>query len=157
MSIGAQIRQMDAEAEAAARAEYEQSKPKEPLMDAGGRPTPAGWRKIGDLFQKPMPSKERKGAGGRVFDYITARQVQDRLDKVVGPGNWTTTFRVLDLEARVVECMLTVCGVYKTDVGYSNAPDSEHESEPLKAAYSDAFKRAAVQFGIGRFLYEDVP
>jgi hypothetical protein len=125
------------------------------LVTADGQPTKEGWRKIGELFQKPMPTRERPGRGGK-FKYVTARQVQDRLDRVVGPGNWMTHFRVLDLEERVVECTLMVFGVAKSDVGYSNAPDSEHESEPLKAAYSDAFKRAAVQWGIGRFLYEDV-
>jgi ParB family transcriptional regulator, chromosome partitioning protein len=33
-------------------------------------------------------------------------------------------------------------------------PDSEDETEPAKAAYSDALKRAAVGFGVGRWLYE---
>jgi Rad52/22 family double-strand break repair protein len=54
----------------------------------------------------------------------------------------------------VVECTLTVCGARRADVGYSNAPDSEDEIEPAKAAYSDALKRAAVGFGVGRWLYE---
>ena len=70
------------------------------------------------------------------------------------PGNWSTSFRVLSREPWVVECTLTVCGVSRADVGYSNAPDSEDEAEPAKAAYSDALKRAAVSFGIGRWLYE---
>ena len=42
----------------------------------------------------------------------------------------------------------------KADVGYPNDADNDPEDEPLKAAYSDAFKRAAVQFGIGRWLYQ---
>lgn len=152
MSVGAQIRQMDREAEEAARAEYA----KEALVDVDGRPTKEGWRKIGEMFQKPMPTKERPGRGGK-FKYITARQVQDRLDRVVGPGNWSTYFEVLDRAEHVVECRLHVFGIAKADVGYSNAPDREDEAEPMKAAYSDAFKRAAVHWGIGRFLYEDVP
>ena len=105
-----------------------------------------------------MPARQRKGPGGRSFDYITARQVADRLDKVIGPGNWATSFRVLSVQDHAVECMLSVFGISKADVGYSNnpdSPDSENESEPLKAAYSDAFKRAAVQWGMGRWLYAD--
>ena len=47
-----------------------------------------------------------------------------------------------------VECTLTVCGVSKTDVGTSG-----ESADAAKAAYSDALKRAAVKFGIGRYLY----
>ena len=155
MSVGAQIRQMDAEAEAAARADLEREQPKPVLMNPDGTPTKDGWRKIGELLRKPMPSKKRKGPGGLSFDYITARQVQDRLDTVVGPGNWQSVFRVIDVQERVVECTLMIFGVCKSDVGYSNTPDADHETEPLKAAYSDAFKRAAVQWGVGRWLYGD--
>jgi len=90
-----------------------------------------------------------------MLSYITARDVQNRLDGVVGPGNWSTSFRVLSQEPWVVECTLTVCGACRADVGYSNAPDSEDETEPAKAAWSDALKRAAVQWGIGRWLYEE--
>jgi hypothetical protein len=55
---------------------------------------------------------------------------------------------------------LGIFGVWKWDAGYSNNPDAEpedpqFEDEPLKAAVSDGLKRAAVQWGIGRFLYEN--
>ncbi|MBV9543597.1 MAG: hypothetical protein JOY61_04405 [Chloroflexi bacterium] len=126
----------------------------EPLINADGSPTPRGWRKIGELLRKPMPARQRKGPGGRILSYITARDVQNRLDGVLGPGNWSTSFRVLSQEPWVVECTLTVCGASRADVGYSNAPDSEDETEPAKAAYSDAVKRAAVGFGVGRWLYD---
>lgn len=126
----------------------------EPLADAEGKPTNRGWRKIGEMLRKPMQTKSRPGRGGN-FEYITARQVQDRLDAVIGPGNWQSRFFVVDASGPAVECTITVFGVPKADVGYSNNPDAEHESEPLKAAYSDAFKRAAVQWGVGRFLYGD--
>lgn len=86
--------------------------------------------------------------------YITARDVQKRLDGVVGPGTWSTSFRVPTQEPWVVECTLTVCGASRADVGYSNAPDSKDEMEPAKVAYSDSLKRAAVGFGVGRWLYE---
>ena len=126
----------------------------EPLINADGTPTPRGWRKIGELLRKPMQTRQRKGPGGRMLSYITARDVQNRLDGVVGPGNWSTSFRVLSQEPWVVECTLTVCGACRADVGYSNAPDAEDETEPAKAAYSDGLKRAAVGFGVGRWLYD---
>lgn len=125
------------------------------LMGDDGKPTALGWRKIGENLRVPMPSKQRRGRGG-MFSYIDARQVMDRLDEVVGPGNWSDHY--FAHQGGAVECTLTIFGVSKSDVGYSNNPDAdpddkEFEHEPLKAAYSDAFKRAGVKWGVGRFLY----
>ena len=131
----------------------------ESLITTDGRPTPRGWRRIGELLALPMPARTFTGRGGRQFEYLTARQVARRLDDVVGPGNWSDSYRVHSSEPWIVECTLTVCGVAKTDVGYSNAPDADpgDESEPAKAAYSDSFKRAACKWAIGRWLYRDLP
>jgi hypothetical protein len=138
------------------------AKEKVPLIDERGHPTPQGWRKIGELFGKEMSSKQRKGAGGRTFDYITARQVAKRLDDVVGPGNWATEVKVIRADHPVsVLVGVAVFGVWKWDAGYSNNPEADdeqdraYEQEPLKAAVSDGFKRAAVLWGIGRWLYGD--
>ena len=131
----------------------------ESLITSDGRPTPRGWRRIGELLALPMPVRTFTGRGGRQFEYLTARQVARRLDDVVGPGNWSDSYRVHSSEPWIVECTITVCGVAKTDVGYSNAPDADpgDESEPAKAAYSDSFKRAACKWAIGRWLYRDLP
>ena len=134
----------------------EPRKPDEPLSNEDGTPTRYGWRRIGEQLRKPMQARQRKGRGGMNFSYITARQVQDRLDAVVGPGNWSTKFWIIDDKAPAVQCALRIFDSERQDAGYSNDPESEHEVEPLKAAFSDAFKRAAVQFGVGRFLYGDV-
>jgi hypothetical protein len=94
-------------------------------------------------------SKDRTRA--QVVAYVDARTVLDRLDEAVGPGGWSDTYDVLtnstdDRGQRLVEvkCTLTVLGVSKEDVG---------EGDSLKAAFSDALKRAAVKFGVGRYLY----
>jgi hypothetical protein len=106
-----------------------------------------------------MPTRSFTGRGRQQFEYLTARQVAKRLDDVVGPGNWSDSYRVLSSDPWIVECTLAVCGVAKTDVGYSNAPDADpgEETEPAKAAYSDSFKRAACKWAIGRWLYRDLP
>lgn len=129
-------------------------------MNPDGTPTSIGWRKIGEAFRKPMSTRSFKGRGGKTFDYVTARQVQDRLDGTVGPGNWSTEVTVIRADPPVsVMVGLAVFGVWKWDAGYSNNPDKidpddkATEDEPLKAAVSDGFKRAAVQWGLGRFLY----
>lgn len=83
--------------------------------------------------------------------YIDARDVMNRLDDIV-PGAWETAYEVREVKSDwiVVECQLTVQLADKmhrtrADVGEGGA---------FKDAYSDALKRAAVQFGIGRFLYD---
>jgi hypothetical protein len=87
----------------------------------------------------------------QVVAYVDARTVLDRLDEAVGPTGWSDSYEVLtnstDGEGRrlvEVKCALTVLGVSKEDVG---------EGDSLKAAFSDALKRAAVKFGVGRYLY----
>lgn len=92
------------------------------------------WEQNGDRFTRPLA-------------FIDARAVFDRLDEVVGPGNWST-----DLERvapGVFICRMTVLGVTRADVGMAGASESEAE----KSGVSDAIKRVAVQFGIGRYLY----
>ncbi len=89
-------------------------------------------------------SKDKRRA--MVVPYIDARSVLDRLDEAVGPEGWQDTYEVLVAQegSFAVRCRLSVLGVSKEDVG---------EGESLKAAFSDALKRAAVKFGVGRYLY----
>ena len=125
------------------------------------------WPQIGPQLTEPFctpkwrvqrTSKERvqgkypEGTRGLVVAYIDARQVFSRLDELLGPDGWQTGYRVLDAASGAIECTLTIAGISKSDVGYPNRSGDE---EPLKAAYSDATKRAAVQWGIGRWLYEE--
>src|SRR6516225_7940386 len=87
------------------------------LVGPDGRPTSAGWHYISRSLAQEMASKTRDGRGGMRFNYITARQVQDRLDDCVGPGNWATQYKVLYHDPRknivVIECRLTLFGVTK--------------------------------------------
>lgn len=85
--------------------------------------------------------------------YLDARAVIDRLDEALGIDGWTDGYEVLP-DGSVV-CTLKVkigeAWVSKVDVGGpSEQPD---EGDRRKAAFSDALKRAAVKFGIGRYLY----
>lgn len=89
-------------------------------------------------------SKDKRRA--MVVPYIDARSVLERLDEAVGPEGWQDAYEVLMARegSFAVRCRLSVLGVSKEDVG---------EGESLKAAFSDALKRAAVKFGVGRYLY----
>lgn len=161
MTLSTPLREREVEdqptTEEALDAALEELKDLKSTRKPDGTPTERGWLKIGLLLRDEMPVKQRPGRGNLKFDYITARQVAERLDSVVGPGNWQTQFLVIDADKAVVQCTLTIFGQGKADVGYPNNPGRpELEEEPYKAAYSDAFKRAAVAWGIGRFLYDDV-
>jgi hypothetical protein len=85
-----------------------------------------------------------RGAG-LVVSYIDARLVIERLNLVVG-GDWEDEYRLVD---RGMECRLSIHGKARIDVGVA---ESAAAGGP-KALYSDAFKRAAVKWGIGVSLY----
>lgn len=76
--------------------------------------------------------------------YVDARDVMDRLDEVFGVGGWSDGYFEADGK---LFCSIDIYGVSKTDTG------SESNVEADKGLVSDAFKRAAVKWGIGRFLY----
>ena len=93
--------------------------------------------------------------GARQVQYITARTAMNRLDSVLGPENWWDEY--VPGENSVL-CRLTVrmpdgSTLTKADAGgYAGMPD---QGDDEKSGFSDAFKRAAVKFGVGRYLYRD--
>lgn len=97
--------------------------------------------------------KDKKTGAEKRFSapYLTARHVMNRLDKVVGPENWRDEYEFLPGGRVMCTLYLRVNGEWigKADMG------TETDVEPEKGAVSDAFKRAAVRWGIGRELYND--
>lgn len=81
--------------------------------------------------------------------YIDARDVMERLDSVMGPENWQDRYEVHGGKT-ICYLSLRINGEWITKA--DAAGDSAVEAE--KGAISDAFKRAAVKFGIGRYLYD---
>jgi hypothetical protein len=111
-------------------------------------PLPAGviaWRQDGRAIQRD----------GRFFArfvaYVEANTVRERLDGVV-PGDWDLTLELLpaldtpatDDTACTFKARLQILGVIREDVG---------TGRDYKQAATDAFKRAAVRFGIAHELY----
>lgn len=80
--------------------------------------------------------------------YIDSRDVQNRLDEVVGAENWQSKFYECKGK-QFCEIGIKIDGewVWKSDSG------SESKTEKEKGETSDAFKRAAVQWGINRVAY----
>jgi hypothetical protein len=87
----------------------------------------------------------------RFVAYVEASTVRDRLDTVV-PGEWDLTLELLpalpgeegEAAQYAFKARLQVLGVIREDVGMGR---------DYKQASTDAFKRAAVRFGIAHELY----
>ena len=106
-------------------------------------PAKVSWR-----IARVIEEKDIKGKA-QVLAYIDARDVMERLDYICGVDGWqcryshTATKTVCDIGIR-----FGTEWVWKAD----GAGDTDVEAE--KGALSDAFKRAAVRWGIGRYLYD---
>lgn len=100
--------------------------------------------------------QQAKWNGGKpwalVIPYIDARDIQNRLDKVVGPERWQVSYRH---ENGGVMCSLLI----HTKDGWVSKMDGSDptDSEPFKGSISKALVRAASAWGIGRHLYEESP
>lgn len=80
--------------------------------------------------------------------YIDSRDVCDLLDEVVGPENWQRDHK--EVKGNMFAGIGIKCGdewIWKWDCGTESNQDAQ------KGESSDSFKRAAVQWGVGRFLY----
>ena len=96
----------------------------------------------------PSQVKERKGPGGKMLSYVDARQVMARLDAVVGPDGWQTHYTEIGGNCC---CTLSIKMGGKWISKSDGAGETSIEGE--KGQFSDAFKRAAVSFGVARYLY----
>jgi hypothetical protein len=131
-------------------ARHETHLDKTDIWSALSAPLPPGvisWRQDG----RPISRDGRHIA--RFVAYIEANTVRERLDAVV-PGEWDLTLELLppvtglDDDANQGPCSfkarLQILGVIREDVG---------TGKDYKQAATDAFKRAAVRFGIAHELY----
>jgi hypothetical protein len=109
------------------------------------------WR-VGSTNIDKSTNKPREGQEprGLALAYLDARDVADRLDEVCGAAGWQCRYSHVG--------PTTVCdiGVWSTlmqewlwKADGAGATDVEAE----KGMLSDSFKRAAVRWGIGRYLY----
>jgi hypothetical protein len=116
-------------------------------------------------LEAPMPfevrpqavyaNKDGQGYRAQALGYIHRSDVMSRLDGVLGIGGWRDEYSPIDLDKKVVECRigLRIEGewVYRADVGN---PGQSTDENAWKGSYSDALKRAATHWGVGRFIYD---
>ena len=107
-----------------------------------------------DVEWKPGATTRDKSKG-LAMAYLTSRAVQQRFDDVCGPGDWRNEFRegpgggvLCGISVRVERPDGTSEWVTKWD-GADNS-----QVEAVKGGLSGATKRAAVQWGVGRYLYD---
>lgn len=96
-------------------------------------------------------SVNKEKTKGMALAYMDARAVMDRLDGVCGPDGWQCNYTpgvngsiVCNLGVRMPD------GTWIWKADGAGATDVEGE----KGMLSDALKRAAVRWGVGRYLYE---
>jgi len=101
---------------------------------------------------KPIEANEiewriQRASNGKttIVPYITNRCVMNRLDAHFTPSGWSSEFR--EVSGGFI-CRITTDKCYKEDGA------SCTKIEPTKGGISDSMKRCAVQFGIGRNLYD---
>ena len=106
-------------------------------------------------LKRPFPVSQVKFMdmknGRKPLAHIDARNVMDRLDKIVTPAGWYPVYEMISPE--IMLCHLSVClnGVWITKS--DGAGESSFEKE--KGIISGSLKRSAVLFGIARYLYND--
>lgn len=96
-------------------------------------------------------SMTKDGTKAMALAYIDARDVMDRLDDVCGSENWQDRY---EFHGTRTICYLSIRVGDEWITKADGAGDSDVEAE--KGAISDALKRAAVKWGIGRYLYHIV-
>jgi hypothetical protein len=92
---------------------------------------------------------------GFAVPYLDSRALQNRLDNVVGRGNWQNT--CIAYAAGSNTAFICTISIYNAErkewIAKSNGAGST-KVEPVKGGISDAFKRTASMWDIGRYLYE---
>lgn len=101
-----------------------------------------------DIEWKPI-ALSRKTGKGLAAAYVTNRAIMDRLDEVCGPGNWKNAFTAGPDGGVLCGLSIRVDGEWITK--WDGAENTD--IEPVKGGLSSSMRRAAVQWGIGRYLY----
>jgi len=93
--------------------------------------------------------KGQNGARALVLAYVTNRAIMERLDDVFGIAGWKNEYQ--EWRGKGVKCTLS-CKVDGEWISKEDGAD-ETDMEATKGGFSNSMKRAAVQWGIGRYLY----
>jgi hypothetical protein len=132
------------------------SRTKSPEQPTTGTDVPSLTRALAAPFEPPeVRFKPAVVSGNRALalPYVDARVIQDRLDDVLGVEGWQDDYECLPDGSVVCRLRLRLGDEWITKVDVGGPSEQPDGGDRLKAAFSDALKRAAVKFGIGRYLY----
>lgn len=93
---------------------------------------------------------------GLVAAYVDSRAIQNRLDKVIGRENWQNHFissTGKDNSGTVYVCEISIYNPERNEWITKSDGAGCTDIEPIKGGLSNAFKRAASMWNIGRYLY----
>lgn len=130
-------------------------------------------------FGKPFPSSDvswkvqlmrKDKKAGKVVPYLDARAIADRLDEVVGQYNWKDDYgqwhcyteepKDEGKKPKIVNSQLCTIYIYDEErnewIGKTDGAENT-DFEAVKGGLSDSFKRAAVKWNIGRYMYNFKP
>lgn len=104
-----------------------------------------------EIEWRVQQSGEKNGkCWAMVLAYVTNRAVMDRLDEVFGVGGWKNEYLPTPSMDGVM-CGISAKFNDEWVTKYDGAENTQVEA--VKGGLSSAMKRTAVQFGIGRYLY----
>lgn len=95
-----------------------------------------------------------QGNRAMAIAYVDARAIVGRLDGVLGLGGWQEEYEYLSNGCMLCKltCLIDGNWITRADVG---GPSKQKDvADQCKSACSNSLKRAAVKFGIGRYLYQ---
>jgi hypothetical protein len=121
---------------------------------------PPELRSITDALSAPFEPREIKFKPQMVKNnkalaiaYVDVRLIEDRLDEVLGVENWQDEYEILPDGSVTCRLRVNLGGQWVTKMDVGSPSEQADGGDRLKAAFSDALKRTAVKFGIGRYLY----
>ncbi len=91
----------------------------------------------------------KDGTKAMALAYVDARDVMERLDEVCTPAGWQDEYPEIGTTT-VCKISLKIDSEWVSKTDGAGTTDVEAE----KGQLSDAFKRCAVKWGIGRYLYD---
>ena len=117
-------------------------------------------------LEYPFPANEiewrvlcttKDKAKGQVAAFVDSRAIQKRLDAVLGRDNWQNHLCTVAGKDNSGTAHICEISIYYADRGeWITKSDGAGSTdiEPIKGGLSNAFKRAASMWGIGRYLYD---
>lgn len=99
--------------------------------------------------------KDDEKSLGKAVPYVTNRAIQNRLDDVMGADNWKNEYIPWHGDGKKSGQLCGISIYFENRKEWITKYDGAEDSdvEPVKGGLSDSMKRAAVQWGMGRYLY----